>query len=53
MFNYVQFYKVLVLKIDVFESTIVDERHFSSSSEALVYADSMINAGYVPVIAKM
>lgn len=53
MFQYVSFYKVVVLKIDVFESTIVDERHFSSSPEALVYADSMKKAGYIPVVAQM
>jgi hypothetical protein len=28
------FYKVLLIHCDVFESTIVDERHFSSKEEA-------------------
>ena len=53
MFKYVPFYKVVVLKIDVFESVIVDERHFANAPEALVYADTMKDAGYIPVVAQM
>ena len=53
MFQYVSFYTVVVLKIDVLESVIVDERHFGNAPEALVYADTMKEAGYVPVIAQM
>lgn len=53
MFNYVPFYKVVVLKVDVFESVIVDERHFSNAPEALSYADTMNEAGYISVVAKM
>lgn len=34
MFVYVPFFKVIVIAIDVFESTIIDERHFPSRSEA-------------------
>ena len=53
MFQYVPFYTVIVLKIDVFESVIVDERHFANAPEALVYADTMKEAGYIPVVAQM
>lgn len=53
MFNYVPFYKVLVLKVDVFESVIVDERHFSEDNDALAYASKMKDAGYITVIALM
>ena len=53
MFQYVPFYTVVVLKIDVFESVIVDERHFANAPEALVYADTMKEAGQMPVVAQM
>lgn len=48
---YVPFYKVVVLKIDVFESSIVDEKHFRTNAEAHAYADTMSEAGYITVIA--
>lgn len=48
---YVPFYKVVVLKIDVFESSIVDEKHFRTKAEAHAYADTMSEAGYITVIA--
>ena len=51
MFQYVPFYTVVVLKIDVFESIIIDERHFANAPEALAYADTMKEAGYIPVVA--
>ena len=50
---YVPFYKVVVLKIDVFESSIVDEKHFRTNAEAHAYADTMSEAGYITVIAAM
>ena len=53
MFQYVPFYTVIVLKIDVFESIIIDERHFANAPEALAYADTMREAGYIPVVAQM
>ena len=53
MFQYVPFYTVVVLKIDVFESIIIDERHFANAPEALVYAYTMKEAGYIPVVAQM
>lgn len=50
---YVPFYKVVVVKIDVFESSIVDERHFRTNAEAHTYSDTMQEAGYVTIIAAM
>lgn len=53
MFDYVPFYKVVVLRIDVFESSIIDERHFGDAPEALSYANTMKEAGYISLIARM
>ena len=50
---YVPFFKVVVLKLDVFESSIVDERHFKTNAEAHLYADTMKEAGSVTIIAAM
>jgi len=48
------FYKVLVLDIDVFESVIVDERHFSTVDEAMVFCyDIMNHTEYTTVTVKM
>ena len=38
------YYKVIVLKIDTFESEIVDERHFGNIEEAVQYCDRIINS---------
>lgn len=38
MMVYVPFFKVIVIAIDVFESKIIDERHFPSRSEANGFA---------------
>ncbi|MCR5649672.1 MAG: hypothetical protein K6F86_00650 [Lachnospiraceae bacterium] len=37
------FYKVIVLRIDVFESEIVDERHFPDAAEAMKFCDNINN----------
>lgn len=50
---YEPFFKVIVLKIDIFESCIIDERHFSTSSEAHTYSTAMTDAGYVAIVAAM
>jgi hypothetical protein len=49
----VPFFKVVVIKIDVFESVIVDERHFRTKEEARIYADTMQDAGYIVVIVNL
>ena len=52
--NICGFYKVSVLLIDVFESKIVDERHFSTVDEAMVFCDNIMNnTEYTTVTVKM
>ena len=34
------FYKVIVLQCDIFMSSIIDERHFATRSEAEAYSKS-------------
>lgn len=51
MFGYTSFFKVVVVKIDVLESLIIDERHFSSDTEAQKFARSMNEAGYATILA--
>ena len=35
------FFTVIVISVDMFESSIVDERHFGSIQEAMVYKNSL------------
>lgn len=52
--NFGGFYKVLVLDIDVFESVIVDERHFSTVNEAMIFCDDIMNhTEYTTITVKM
>jgi len=37
------YYKVIVLRIDAFESEIVDERHFPNVMEAMSFCDNVNN----------
>ena len=37
------YYKVIVLRIDAFESEIVDERHFPNVTEAMSFCDNINN----------
>lgn len=39
MLVYVPFFKVIVISVDIFESSIIDERHFSSRTEAESFAN--------------
>ena len=39
MLVYVPFFKVIVISVDMFESTIIDERHFSNRPEAEFFAN--------------
>lgn len=34
------YFKVIVIDCDVFESTIIDERHFSTQQDAKIFAES-------------
>ena len=38
------YYKVIVLRIDAFESEIVDERHFPNVAEAMAFCDNINNS---------
>lgn len=51
--HYVPFYKVIVLKIELFESFIIDEKHFKNSMAADAYSEAMNKAGYVTVVCSM
>lgn len=39
MVVYVPFFKVIVIFVDMFESSVIDERHFSNCSEAEEFAN--------------
>ena len=39
MIAYKPFYKVIILQVDVFETTIIDERHFPDRLAARSYAN--------------
>lgn len=47
------FYKVLLIHCDVFESTIVDERHFSSKEEAETFVTSKKAPDQLGLIVQM
>lgn len=47
------FYKVVILNIDIYESTVADERHFGSKEEAEHYANTHKSEGQVTVIVQM
>ncbi len=48
------FYKVIVVRVDVFESEIWDERHFSERREAMKYCDEMRNTpGMSAIVVEM
>lgn len=48
-----KFYKVLVISIDLFESKIVDEKHFPSSDLAQAFISSLDNTKYVTVMVEV
>lgn len=47
------FYKVVVLAIDLFETTIADERHFDTLENARAFADNKKNNGFTCVVVPM
>ena len=52
--QYVQYYKLLLIAVDAFESEIIDERHFSTRSEAEAYASTFSgSSSSVAVIIEM
>lgn len=52
LLNFNRFYKVIVVKIEVFGSRIVDERHFSTLKSAESYANTITDNNSV-VVATM
>lgn len=49
----ITFYKVLVIALDVFESSIIDERHFQYKSEADEFARMNTYNGRLAVVITM
>ncbi len=48
------FFKVIVVRVDVFESEIWDERHFSDRGEAVKFCDEMRNTpGMSAIVVEM
>ena len=41
--NFNSFYKVIVMRVDVFESEIVDEKHFGTLEDAASFCDHVMN----------
>lgn len=39
------FYTVVVIKFDIWETRIIDERHFATEDEAKAFADLVNNGG--------
>ena len=52
MKSVITFFKVIILDIGLFESEIIDERHFESRIEANNYANAHIDEG-LPIIIEM
>lgn len=53
MVKYPLFYKVVTIKVGVFSSCIIDEKHFSNDIDAKQYIKSMNDNGYVAVAILM
>ena len=47
------YYKVIMIQIDHFESTITDEQHFPTRGEAEQFASDRKKPDIVPLIATM
>lgn len=47
------FFKVIVLKIDVFGSDIVDERHFATRDDAGFFMSRMKKEDLLPVLVEI
>lgn len=47
------FYKVIAVNIDVFESHIIDERHFALREEAEAYKESVESDNTAVIIVRM
>lgn len=48
------YYKVVVLKVDIFESQIIDEKHFGTKAEALKFKSRIDNStDFIGVVVQM
>lgn len=51
---YVPFFKVIVISVDMFESSIIDERHFSNRPEAESFANEYkCSGGVLAIVLQM
>lgn len=48
-----EWYKVVILKIDIFESKIDNERHFNTKAEAEDFANSQKSTDRIAVVVTM
>lgn len=48
-----KFYKVLVIAVDVFESRIIDEKHFSSEKAATEFQETLKGTNYISVAVEL
>jgi len=48
-----KFYKVIVVSVDLFESRIIDEKHFPDHRKASAYATAMTQQDYIAVLVQM
>ena len=48
------FYKVIVMKVDIFESEIVEERHFGTCEDAARFCDNVMSTSdYMTVMVRL
>ncbi len=47
------FYKVVVLEVDILETEIMDERHFSTEAEARIFCEAQERKGYITILVRM
>ena len=48
-----KFYKVLVISVDIFESKIIDEKHFPTNESANKFVDSLKDTDYITVVVEV
>lgn len=47
------FYTAIIIRLDLFCSTIINERHFGTFEEADDYAATMREVGYAAIVAEL
>ena len=48
-----EFFTVVGIRVDIYESTIEDEKHFENEDQAREYATDLQRAGLVTIIAAL